>query len=158
MANERTSECRSERTNERMSERMNERARANERTGKVSTCCTQWGVEKISPFSSLCAYKTPSFCIPCHVILFVDSFQAERKILSVSKIAIFIFKRRIFDGTETQKDSIVYMLCFCSQMWTRAVYYYYYLLLLLLLLTITCDKVDYGFWHDSQSCTYIIFI
>ena len=124
MADERTSESRSERTSERrserkseqMSERMNERARANGRTGKFQHIHSD--VKKISPFSSLCTYKTPPFCIPCHMIFFVDSFQAERKILSVSKIAIFIFKRRIFDGTETQKDSIVYLLIFvprCEQ-------------------------------------------
>jgi len=37
------------------------------------------------------------------MVLFINSFLAERHILFVSEIAIFIFKRRIFDGTETEE-------------------------------------------------------
>ena len=39
------------------------------------------------------------------MVLFVYSFLTERNILFVSKIAIFVFKRRVFDGTETEKKN-----------------------------------------------------
>lgn len=46
------------------------------------------------------------------MVLFVYSFLTERNILFVSKIAIFVFKRRVFDGTETEKNKDFNVLFF----------------------------------------------
>lgn len=81
------------------------------------------------------------------MVLFVNSFQAERQILSVSKIAIFIFKRRFFNGTET-KGPIFKIAIFFTDVSEDSV-----ILLTVATVHVIFDKVDCGFWHDSQKCT-----